>query len=223
MRSVNRPERNIHITATVLLAMLLSALGFFTVCGDVPAGAVGYRTSDTGRVALECILAWDSVHTDRILEILRENDARITFVISGETALSDPLLVRRIAAAGHSLYTCGMRYDDAASLDEDGLVQSISRSCEVLRGLGVTAEGFYCMTGDTQKAAGAARRLGIHCVRCTVDLMCGRGSADDVRQRAALAAHGGNIVAFTPTQALCDALPDILRTVRSRCLSVTGI
>lgn len=221
-----RTRGAVHLTANLIIIALIVLLNGFMFRSDAVAvlsSGIRYRTDDRSAVAVECILAWDSENLTDILQVLRDNDTRITFAVTGEYARDFPEKLAQIASEGHTFLTMGMKYSDADILTESELTQSIKESVAWFGKCEAAPAGFYSISDDTRKVTGSARSAGLACVRCTNDLLCARGSADDIKERAAACASGGSIIAVTPTRAFVQALPDILKGYRNRGLTVSGV
>ena len=206
--------RYAHICVTVLILALIIILGVVMnrpKAMAVLSQGIIYKSPNPDEVMLLCILSWDSSFTEDILAILRNENVKITFAVTGSLAEAKPDLIAEIANDGHSVLTCGMNYTDAQTLSKDELTESILQSVEIIERAGAAVTGFYNGSSDTSKAQRAARALGLSCYSCTHDLLCGRGTKDDIINRAKQYAHKGNIIAVTPTEGLKDALPEIIR------------
>ena len=212
------------VTIAILsLIVLLNCAMFGSKASLAMSSGIRYKTGEANRISLECVLAWDSGNVPAILDVLRESDTRITFVVTGETAKQNPVLIRQMVSDGHSILTMGMHFSDAEILTEDELFESIEDSLFLLRQAAAEATGFYCASADTGKALRASGRAGLACYRCTRDLLCARGESSDIISRAKESAKGGSIIAATPTAAFCEALPDLLVTYRKMGFDVGGV
>ena len=220
-------QRLRHTIINVMLIAMIALL-YCAMSGGASVPATGadiiYKTENKGTVALECVIAWDGQYIAEILDILRTEDARISFVVQGSWADRNRDMLRQIISDGHSILTCGMNYEDTASLSQEELAASIKNAAaltEQITGSKVTA--YYCPTDDVSKAMRAAKKAGFDCVRCTVDLLSARGNSEEIKMRAKNSLQDGSIVAFTPTAALTEALSDILAMYRKAGLSVCGV
>jgi hypothetical protein len=69
---------------------------------------------------------------ETILELFHSFSIKATFFILGETALSFPLVIKKIHMAGHEIASHGMHHTDAAGLDERTLRASVKDSKKIL-------------------------------------------------------------------------------------------
>lgn len=168
-----------------------------------------YKGSAKTCVALQCTVDWDAAAIPQILDTLKSNDTRITFMVSGEWARGNPDLLLRMYNEGHEIGTMGYAptQDGNLSFVKDDLKKSISAIEHVL---GVRPHLYYCGLRNTTISARAARPLELQPVMCTVDLVCSSGTADDIVRRAYGNTNGGDILLVSPTAAFSQALGDLL-------------
>ena len=74
-------------------------------------------------------------HTPRLLDVLREHDARATFFVVGERAERHPDIVRRIAAEGHALGHHSFSHGDPRRTSAMELAREAERTHSLLREL----------------------------------------------------------------------------------------
>ena len=203
------------IIAGLYLALILPYSGSSTVA---TAGYPIYKGSNREAVAIECAVCWDAQAIPEILDVLREHNVRITFAVSGEWAKQNGGLLRRMADEGHEIVTMGY----APSEDGRGafIRNDIEKALDAIRSeTGLTPEIYYCGSRNASVSASCARKLGLTMVKCTIDLACTIGTADDIIQRVNGHANGGDILLVEPTAAFLQALPDILALLTDRGLT----
>jgi polysaccharide deacetylase family protein (PEP-CTERM system associated) len=82
---------------------------------------------------------WDNLERrspaviERLLDFLSERDVLGTFFVLGWLAEREPVMVRRIADAGHEIASHGYEHDLVGRLGPDAFRESVRRSREVLR------------------------------------------------------------------------------------------
>ncbi len=196
------------LTLIGLLYLTTSYPGARSVMGGLYPGPV-YRGNGEDKVSLQCVVEWDAAALPSMLDTLKEQGTAITFCVSGAWAKENPDLLRRMAEDGHELAVTGMqpRSDgDAAWVAEDvtlaqHAVQELTGSTPVI---------YYSGSRDVAVSGTAARELELTQVLCTVDLLCARGGALDILNRALDGAYDGSIMLMQPTGAAAAALPAIL-------------
>ncbi len=194
------------IAAGLFLALNASGRKALAVSAGVGFGTV-YRGSSENGAALVCVVSWDASACGAILDTLRENGAAMTFAVSAGFAEKNPELLQRICAEGHEIALCcgtgEQKGPEAVKKELSRAALLVEKSC------GVRPAAFI-LGGDTDRAAcRAARDLGLALVAGSRDLVCLRGTADDIAARAKLV-RGGDIALCAPTASFSAALPAIL-------------
>jgi peptidoglycan/xylan/chitin deacetylase (PgdA/CDA1 family) len=87
----------------------------------------------------------DGAYTPQILDLLARYNARATFFVLGEQALSFPELIRAEAAAGHYVANHGFAHRDFGSMSRDELVREIQKTERLLREI---AGDLFAWDGD---------------------------------------------------------------------------
>lgn len=78
-------------------------------------------------------------HTPHLLDLLAAHGARATFFLVGERANRHPRLVRRIAAAGHTIGNHSYTHPDCRLLSDSAFREELERTDQVIREAGVDA------------------------------------------------------------------------------------
>lgn len=203
-------------------ALLLGVIVALYVAVSTPAATFAisrlydspiYRGHAKGVVALECAVSWNAAAIPEILDTLLEQDVRITFFVSGEWAQENSELLLRMVREGHEIGTMGM----APALD--GGTKSVAQDIEqaalaISRACGVQPRMYHSGTRLANASGKAARRLGMRHVLCTVDLLSGRGDAQDILLRALDTLFDGSILLMQPTAEAAKALPAVLEGLK---------
>lgn len=224
---VNSFIRVRHTIINIMLIAMIAVLNF--IVSDMSAlpvfsSEIKYRTGDKNTVALECVVAWDGQYVDDILDTLRAEDARISFVISGQWAVKNADLLKQMAFDGHGIMTCGMSYEDTESLSASKLAESLKQSVQLIESISDTEiKHYFCPNSESAKAQEAAEKSGLQCVRSTVDLLAARGESAEIMYRARNAVKAGSIISFTPTHAMTEALPELISMCRAAGLNVDKV
>lgn len=91
-------------------------------------------TVDCARVRCVALTFDDGpgAHTDRLLDILRANDARATFFLIGERVAADPAAARRIAGEGMEIGNHTWAHRDMTTLPPADVTAEFSRATEAI-------------------------------------------------------------------------------------------
>lgn len=91
-------------------------------------------------------------------------------------------------------------------------------------GRGGRPDGFInCGSRASGVSNRAAGRLGLTTVLCTLDLVCTKGSAEDIFKRTEGNTNGGDILLAEPTAAFSKALPYILDYISGKGLTAGSV
>ena len=159
-------------------------------------------------VALLCRLDYEAAALEDILQTLQTAQTRITFAVSAAWAAEHPQALAQLAAS-HELAVTGDTLADA-------------KACKAaIEAAGGTALYYY--GAPARGASRIARKLGLLHVHGTADVLCARGSAEDIVARASNVASKGSILLTQPTRAFADALPGLLLELQTKGLRVAAV
>lgn len=116
--------------------MLKRCAGAVVVILSVAAGLI-WRVGEAGAETVDCsrvkcvALTFDDgpgPHTDRLLQILRSNNAEATFFLIGDKVAADPAAARRIADAGMEIGNHTWQHPDMTAIPPDEIAAQFSRA-----------------------------------------------------------------------------------------------
>ena len=182
----------------------VSAMGYLYPQEPVLNGRDRYRV-----VAMECVVSWDAVALEAILDCLAACETRITFFITGDWARRNPALIRQMQAQGHEIGVIG--YNSTKEDDIRQMQSAMERTAAFLQEqTGTMPRLVFAGIHPEKDARNAAQAAGMRLVSCSVDLLCARGTKNDIVSRAVDAPFGGCIYLLEPTAAAVEALPEII-------------
>ena len=207
----------------IFLAALIIGLYYATQpdSGIIPASAPVYRGSEG--VALQFAVSWNAAALSDIMDTLKEEDVRATFAVSGEWAEQNPDILCQMAADGHEIATMG--YLPGMDGGAGWVRRDLDRALVVIRDIcGESPRLYYGGSRSARASSGAAKKLGLTQVYCTVDLLSARGEAEDILSRLPEQPIEGSIILLQPTAACSEALPGILAALEQKGIkaSCTG-
>ncbi len=123
------------------------------------------------KVGLSFDAAWGNEDTGDILNILKENDVRVTFFMTGGWVEKYPDDVKAIAAAGHDLGNHSENHKQMSQLSKDQCVDELMRPHEKVKALtGLDMKLFRPPYGDYNNTLiEATRENGYYCIQWDVD------------------------------------------------------
>ncbi len=114
------------------VALLLAVL----VLGGCTAGAQRADAADVDCTQVKCVaLTFDDgpgPYTDRLLKILRDNDAAATFFLIGNKVAANPDGARRIAEAGMEIGTHTWEHPDMTGIPPGDIAAQLSRGSDAI-------------------------------------------------------------------------------------------
>lgn len=213
---------NVFILLVIVLVYTVTGTGLGEDAVAALSDRTVYRAGKQGAMALECIVSWDASAMEEILACLDENDARITFFVSGEWAKTNADTLQRMAEDGHEIGSCG--YLPSADGDADFVAADIAAANGVIRSItGQAVSLYHGGLRDADVSRQAASALNLTHVACTADLLSARGEGADVALRASKQVFDGSILMIQPTRAAAEALPAILDAFREAGLAIKPV
>ena len=203
--------------ATNLLLILLIVLLYIGTAQPraISVMAPVYRGSAKDAVALQFAVSWNAAALPAILDTLKAQDTRVTFAVSGSWAKENPALARRMVEEGHELATMGYAPEMDGKLS--WVQEDVEASLLAIESAGGVRPALYYSGGRGVSVSGrAAKKLGLTQVLCTVDLLCARGSAEDIVNRVSDAPIPGSIMLLQPTSAAAEALERVLLALQEK-------
>ncbi|NUR27987.1 MAG: polysaccharide deacetylase family protein, partial [Catenulispora sp.] len=166
-------------------------------------------------------------YTDRLLDVLREQDARATFFAVGTNAVAYPWLLRRMSNEGHLVGNHSWSHRDLSKLSTSKIADSLGRTQDMITdAIGQTPALMRPPYGAVDgNVRAVARKLGLKPVMWDVDPR--DGSYRDPAQladRVVRETRNGSVVLLHDIQrTTVDAVPDILKQLRGKGYSFVTV
>ncbi|MGI6150406.1 MAG: polysaccharide deacetylase family protein [Christensenellales bacterium] len=174
-----------------------------------------YRTGDSsqGKIAITCNVAWGEEFLPEMLDILKEKNVLITFVILGEWAETHREELKTIALARHELGNHGYYHVNHSQISADRVKQEITRTANLIKEItGITPTIFSPPSGDCDKeSVNAAIDAGQKVILWSVDTIdWRRDGKSNILKRVFRDPKAGDIILMHPTKDTVEALPEII-------------
>lgn len=173
-----------------------------------------YVDTPEKKVAISFDASWGAERTEKILDILRENEIKTTFFLTGFWVEEHPDLVRLIAAEGHEIGNHTATHPHLSACTAEQIRNELSRVEEMITEIsGQKPDLFRPPFGDyTNQVISVASGLGYKTIQWSIDSLDWQNlTADEIVQRVTNRAHKGAIVLFHNNGLhTADALPDII-------------
>ena len=127
--------------------------------------------TDKPQIAISFDAAWGADDTDRLLEILDENDVKTTFFMCGYWVVKYPDEVLKIAEAGHDLGNHSATHPHMSQLTKEQIKEELTTAGNKVKELtGVEMDLFRAPFGEyTNDVISAAEECGYYTVQWDID------------------------------------------------------
>ena len=222
-----KPGRAASFFINVVLIALIGAL-YLATSGPAAQtamaqayGAPVYRGRASGAIALQFAVSWNAAAMDDILDTLVAQETRVTFAVSGKWAEENQELCKRMFEDGHELAAMG--YDAEKDGRLSWVTEDVRKSVEAIEAVsGAKVRLYYSGGRNIAVSSGAAEALGLTHVLCTADLLCARGTAEDILLRALQNPVDGSILLMEPTASASQALDGLITAFREKGIRLTA-
>lgn len=167
--------------------------------------------------------------TAEVLDVLRKNNVRSTFFITGAWAEANPALVKRMVADGHRVANHSYSHPDMTKIDENAIVSELSRTEDVVKRIAdVSIKPYFRppFGAYDNRLLRILAQQGYKAVYWTLDSSDWKedSTADSVRQRVVNNAGPGHIVVHhSSPEKTAKALPYIIRDLRAKGLEIVNL
>jgi polysaccharide deacetylase family sporulation protein PdaB len=186
-----------------------------------------YVDTTEKKIAFSFDASWGAEFTPRILEILRENNLKTTFFLTGFWIEKYPDLVKKIAADGHELGNHTWTHPHLNALDKQNIKQELELVHDALTKLTeVEPKLFRPPFGEySNKVIEATNELGYLTIQWSIDSLDWKDiSRQELVQRVTSRLHPGAIILFHNNGLhTAGALPEIISYAKSQGYSIVPI
>lgn len=235
MMVINKSKlKKIIILALVIIILLSSLLFFIGKKGSKPAFEIIDMANlpytqgtkqNSGYVALTCNvdLGWETEYLQSILYVLKKEDVKITFNVTGRWAEKNSEMLLKIKEGGHEIGNHGHRHLDYAKLSYEENLEQIKTSKKIIEDIIKEETKFFQAPAGSfgEGTIKAAKELGYISIKWDIDTIDwnNRKEPDVIIQRVSKKdIKDGSIVLMHPTYATTQCLDDIIHIIKDRGL-----
>ncbi len=242
MSKLNKEDRNILIKAMVLVIILLLLVIFAAYFLPEIVPTVGPLKpeaekllpiycvdTEEKKVALSFDAAWGNEDTQKILDILAEENVHVTFFMTGGWVSKYPDDVKRIAEAGHDLGNHSESHLQMSTLSMDQCTEEMQKVHDKVKELtGVEMTLFRPPYGDySDTLIKAATALGYKTIQWDVDSLDWKDyGTDSIINTICNHKHLGNgsiILMHNGATYTSDALRTVIKTLKEKGYEIVPI
>lgn len=178
--------------------------------------------TDQKTIALTFDLSWGKVMAPKVLDVLRRENIKATFFLSGPWSENHVDLVQRIKADGHEIESHGQDHVDLNTLGRDGAARNIAKAHAILERLTGRAPTYIRPPNGAfdKNSVQAAKDLNYATVIWSVDSLDWKNpGVDTIIHRSTRLIHPGAIVlmhASDTCKQTDQALPTVIHTLRQQ-------
>ena len=226
--------KKIIMWVLVLVALLSSAIFFMKNKGTKPTfelfdqANLPYtqgKKKNSGYVALTCNvdLGWETEYVQGILDVLKKEDVKITFNVTGRWAEKNQEMLLKIKSEGHEIGNHGHRHLDYAKLSYEENLEQIKTSKKIIEDIINEETKFFQAPAGSfgEGTMKAANELGYTSIKWDVDTIDwnNRKEPEVIIERVKKKdIKDGSIVLMHPTYATTQCLDDIIQIIRDKGL-----
>lgn len=177
-------------------------------------------------VSLMINVAWGNEYIVPMLDILDEEQVKVTFFLDGSWLSKNPELAKEMLKRGHEMENHAYTHSNMSTLSRARATVEIEKTQKLLKEtLGVTNQWFAPPSGDfDQETVEIASSLGLKTVLWTVDTVDWRNpSPESVVAKITSQAEPGTLVLMHPTTSSSKALKAMIRGIKAKGLQLGAV
>jgi probable sporulation protein (polysaccharide deacetylase family) len=177
-------------------------------------------------IAFACNVVWGNEYLPQILQILKDNNIKITFFIGGDWATKYPEELKAIYQAGHELGNHGENHKKQTQLNIEQNKREILKAEESIKNVtGVKTVLFAPPYGDINKTVvDTAEGLGYKVIMWSIDTIdWNTKDYSEIIKRVEKKQHNGGIILMHPTEVTVKALPELIKSLEDMGYEISGV
>ena len=183
--------------------------------------------TEENKVALTMNCAWNAEDIDKILEILEENNVKITFFIVGDWIEKYPEAVKKVYEAGHEIGTHSDTHPHVNNLSYEENVKQLENSNDKIEKIIGTRTNLYRTPyGEyNQTVIKAAQDKGYYTIQWNLDTLDYTGlTGEEMWNRIKDKIGSGDIILMhNGTEHTADSLDKIIKNIKEQNLEIVKI
>ena len=178
------------------------------------------------KVTFACNVFWGEEFLPEMLNVLDENNIKITFFIGGSWAKRFPALVTELANRGHELGNHSYNHPHPNLLGKDKNKEQILRTEQLVNELTTIKTTLYAPPygeyNDTVLLA--AKELSYTTIMWSIDTIdWQRPPTEIIINRVMKKLHNGAIILIHPTQNTAKALPQLIKEIQEKGYKISTV
>lgn len=211
-------------TAAVAITAIFTSVGGRADERQLPIYCV---ESSAKKIAITFDVAWENSNTEQLISILKDNDAKATFFVTGDWCDRYPDDVKKFFDAGHAVENHSDQHPHVAGININDLIndtKECSRKIKMITGEEPTL--YRAPYGEyDNNLLTTIDGLGLKTIQWDVDSIdWKKPSADQIKKRVLKNVKPGSILLFhNDLENTTEALPEILSSLKSQGYSFVTV
>lgn len=219
---------SLALSVVILIVSVVFSGAISSVSGKATRALPIYRVdTEEKKVAISFDCAWGVDYTDKLLEVMCENNVKCTFFAVEFWTKKHTEYIKKISDFGHEIGTHSATHPYMSKLTESAIIKELTSSSKAIEDItGKRVELFRPPYGDyNDLLINTASNMGLYTIQWDVDSLDWKDlSANEITSRVTSRVKNGSIVLFH-NQGLhtAEALPQIIKTLKEKGFSFVPI
>lgn len=225
--------RNV-ISNIIIFVLIISIYCFATVSSSTKLIASEFGSSEAiyrgnisnKNVSLMINVYWGTEFLDSMLEILNEENVKVTFFVGGIWATKNAEYLKKFNENGHEIGNHGFNHKDHDKLSVDGNKQEISSTHSIVKSITNVEMTLFAPPSGAYNTTTlqVANALGYKTIMWTLDTIDWRDKDENlILSRATKKYQNGALILMHPTEKTVEALPEIIKFYKDKGFNLTTV
>lgn len=223
---INRKKMMLCTVLLILVVTFIMSLQMISINTMNYYDPVYKGEADEKEIAFACNVVWGNEYLPEILQILKDNNIRITFFIGGDWATKNSEDLKAIYQAGHEIGNHGENHKKQSQLNIEQNKREILKAEESIKNVtGVKTTLFAPPYGDVNKTVvDTAEGLGYKVIMWSIDTIDWKTTDySEIIKRVENKQHNGAIVLMHPTEVTVKALPGLIKSLQNKGYEISSV
>ncbi|MGR6835594.1 polysaccharide deacetylase family sporulation protein PdaB [Syntrophomonas erecta] len=215
-------QARVKYTIIGVITMVMLASSVMYVQAYIKSKPVYQVKTDQKIAALTFDISWGNTTPMPVIEILKENNLKCTFFLSGPWVKQYPDIVKRLKADGHEIASHGHRHINLSTLSKNEIKEEVKKAHQSIKDTsGVNANLIRTPNGDyNNQVIEAIHECNYEAIQWSVDSLDWMNpGVNTIIERVSKKVHPGAIIlmhASDSCKQTTDALPQVIKELKKQ-------
>lgn len=231
----NKQKIYTYLVSVITVVILFCIAGTLGEKNEtIPTASVNNRLlpiynvqTDTNKVALTMNCAWNADDIDQILEVLKQNNVKITFFLVGDWIDKFPEVVKKIYEDGHEIASHSNTHPHVNNLTYEENIEEIEKSNEKIEKItGQRTQIYRAPYGEYNNTViQAAQDKGYYTIQWSLDTLDYTGlTGDEMWNRIQDKIKAGDIIlTHNGTKYTADSLDMLIKNIKQKGFEIVTV